>query len=355
MTDKLRVTSALPLSKDLEAMVRQTDPRIDFTVLSRAQRHVYRDGRPLWPGYGEPPGPGDESEEEARAALEPVLAQTEVLLSNPVVPDNVVERAPNLKWLQLTSAGVDRLIDAPVVHSHVNVTTASGIHAVAISEYIIGAMLAFAKGLPKAALAKAQRAWRPYIAAELAAQTAGIIGVGAIGARTAQLAKALGMRVLAMRRSATKRLTGGATGDPNIDEMLPPSDLDYLLAESDYVVLALPLTPESAGLIGEPQLRAMKPSAVIVNIARGAVIDQDALIAALRNGEIAGAALDVFTPEPLPSESPLWDLDNVILTPHISGGTPRYMELAVALFCDNLRRYLVGEPLRNVVDPARGY
>jgi phosphoglycerate dehydrogenase-like enzyme len=163
------------------------------------------------------------------------------------------------------------------------------------------------------------------------------------------------MRVLALRRSADRRLTGDESGMPGVDEMLPPSDLPYLLAESDYVVVALPLTPESRGLIGEPELRAMKPNAVIVNIGRGAIIDEAALVRALKEGWIAGAALDVFQQEPLSPESELWGLENVIVTPHISGGTPRYMERAVGLFCDNLRRYLAGEPLRNIVDPARGY
>jgi phosphoglycerate dehydrogenase-like enzyme len=355
MPDTLRVTSALPLSPQLADTIRRADPRIDLTLMTRAQRRVYREGRPLWPGYPEPAQSEDESEEEAKAALEPILARTQVLLTNPVVPDNIVERAPELLWLQLTSAGVDRLLEAPVVKSHVKVTTASGIHAVPISEYIIGAILAFAKGLPAAAKNKEAASWTPYIPDELEDRTVGIIGVGAIGARTAMLAKALGMRVLAMRRSATSRVSGDATGDPNYDELLPPSDLPYLLAESDYVVLALPLTPESTGMIGEAQLRSMKPNAVIVNIARGAVIDQDALIRVLKERAIKGAALDVFTPEPLPPDSELWALDNVILTPHISGGTPRYMDRAIALFCENLRRHLAAEPLLNVVDPARGY
>jgi phosphoglycerate dehydrogenase-like enzyme len=159
------------------------------------------------------------------------------------------------------------------------------------------------------------------------------------------------MRVLAVRRSQRRRQAGG----DGVDELLPPSDLHYLLSQSDYVVIAVPLTPESRGLIGGAELAAMKPTARIVNIARGAVIDQAALIAALKAGRIAGAALDVFEQEPLPPESELWSLENVILTPHISGGTPVYMKRAVALFCDNLRRYLDGEPLLNAVDVERGY
>ncbi len=351
----VNVTISLPLADELQDTIRKTDPRLNVTALTRAQRRVYRDGRPLWAGYPEPPRAEDESEEEARERLAPILRETEVLLTNPIVPDDIVERAPALKWLQLTSAGVDRLLDAPVVQSHVTVTTASGIHAVPISEYVIGAMLAFAKGLPRALRAQQERAWRPFWPDELDEKTVGVLGVGAIGARVVELAKALGMRVLALRRSAERRMTGAEAGFPGADEMLPPSDLTYLLQESDYVVVALPLTPESRGLIGEAQLRSMKPGAVIVNIGRGAILDEQALVAALKEGTVAGAALDVFQQEPLSGESELWGLENVILTPHISGGTPRYMERAVALFCDNLRRYLADEPLRNVVDPARGY
>jgi phosphoglycerate dehydrogenase-like enzyme len=356
MTDRhVNVTIALPIADELHEAIRDTDPRLNVTALTRAQRRVYRGGRPLWAGYPEPPRAEDESEEEAKERLQPILRETEVILTNPVVPDNIVERAPNLKWLQLTSAGVDRLLDAPVVNSHITVTTASGIHATPISEYVIGAMLAFAKGFPKAFRAQQERAWRPFWPDELEDKTVGVLGVGAIGARVVKLTKALDMRVLALRRSIDRRLTGDETVMPGVDEMLPPSDLPYLLEESDYVVIALPLTPESRGLIGEPELRTMKPNAVIVNIGRGAIIDEAALARALKEGWIAGAALDVFQQEPLSPESELWGLENVIVTPHISGGTPRYMERAVGLFCDNLRRYLAGDALRNIVDPARGY
>jgi phosphoglycerate dehydrogenase-like enzyme len=351
----VNVTIALPVADELQEMIRRTDPRLEVTALTRAQRRVYRDGRPLWAGYPEPPRAEDESEEEARERLGPILRETEVLLSNPIVPDNIVERAPALKWLQLTSAGVDRLLNSPVVQSHVAVTTASGIHAVPISEYVIGAMLAFAKGLPRAFRAQQERVWRPFWPDELEAKTVGVLGMGAIGARVVELSHVLGMRVLAMRRSVERRMTGAEAGNPAVDEMLPPSELNYLLGESDYVVVALPLTPESREMIGEAELRAMKPNAVIVNIGRGAIIDEQALVRALKEGWIAGAALDVFQQEPLSGESELWGLDNVIVTPHISGGTPRYMERAMELFCDNLRRYLADEPLRNVVDPARGY
>ncbi len=355
MTEKVYVALALPVDEELQDRIRGVDERLEVWSLTRAQRRQYRGGRPLWAGYGETAGPDDESDEEARRNLETIMARTEVLLSNPVVPDDVAALAPSLKWLQLTSAGVDRLLDAPVLKAGIMVTTASGIHAVPISEYVLGSMIAFAKGFPKAFRAQAERAWRPYWPDEVESRTVGVIGMGAIGARVAHLAHHLGMRVLAIRRSAERRTPGHDLGAPHIDELLPPADLPYLLAESDYVVVAVPLTPESRGLIGEAELRAMKPSAVIINIARGAVIDERALVRALKEGWIGGAALDVFEMEPLPRDSELWGLENVILTPHVSGGTPRYMERAVDLFCENLRRYLAGEPLRNVVDPSRGY
>jgi phosphoglycerate dehydrogenase-like enzyme len=351
MEDPVRVTIALPVAAPLREQIAAVDPRLAVTSLTRAQRRMFREGRPLWAGYPEPPLPEDESDEEARARLDEILSTTEVILCNPVVPGDILDRAPRLRWMQLTSAGVDRLLDAPVVRSgQVTVTTATGIHAVPISEFVIGAVLAFAKGFPRAARSQIEHKWNPYLPEEVEGKTLGVLGMGAIGSRVVALARALGMRVLAMRRSVAARRKG-ETGV----EFLPPAELPYLLGESDYVVLAVPLTPETRGLIGEKELRAMRPSAVLVNIARGAVLDEDALVRALKEGWIAGAALDVFRQEPLPPESPLWDLPNVLLTPHVSGGTPRYMERAAGLFSQNLRRYLSGEPLRNVVHPERGY
>src|SRR5712692_8155385 len=233
MSGKVNVTLALPVADELQSLIRAVDSRLEVTALTRAQRRVYRAGRPLWAGYAEPLQPDDESEEEARGRLEPILRETEVLLTNPIVPEDIVSRAQALKWLQLTSAGVDRLLDSPVVRSQVKVTTASGIHAVPISEYVIGAMLAFAKGFPRALRAQGERAWRPYWPEELEKKTVGVLGMGAIGARVALLCRALSTRVLATRRSAERRVTGQEAGDPSVDEMLPPTELSYLLAESD--------------------------------------------------------------------------------------------------------------------------
>jgi phosphoglycerate dehydrogenase-like enzyme len=174
--------------------------------------------------------------------------------------------------------------------------------------------------------------------------------MGHIGGEVARLAKAFGCRVLATRRSVSERAAG-----EGVDELLPASALPYLLAQSDFVVLCVPLTGETRHLIGEAELRAMKPTAVLINIARGAVVDEAALVRALKEGWIAGAGLDVFEQEPLPEDSALWSLENVILTPHISGGTEIYNQRATGIFCENLRRYLAGEPLMNLADAERGY
>ncbi len=352
MPGKVKVLLALPMLPELRERIEGVSRRIEVVSLSRAQRLAWREGRPLWAGYQEPPPSGEETPIEAKERLDALLAEAEVILSNPMVPGDILERAPMLKWLQLTSAGVDRLIDAPVVRSFsVEVTTASGIHAVPISEFVIGAILAFAKGFPGALKAQAEGRWSPYLAEELEGKTVGVLGIGAIGSRVADLAHAFGARVLAVRRSVGTR----QKGDGRVEEFLPPADLPYFLGESDYVVVAVPLTDESRHMIGEPELRSMKPAAVLINIARGAVIDEEALTRALKEGWIAGAALDVFEREPLPADSELWQLPNVLLTPHVSGGTPRYMERAIELFCDNLHRHLEGRTLRNVVDPERGY
>ncbi|MCH7523068.1 MAG: D-2-hydroxyacid dehydrogenase [Chloroflexi bacterium] len=353
--NELSVILAFGLPDELVTPIRDVSPRLRVVRLSGGQRRAYRSGRPIWYAYAEQRRPEKETDQEAEDNLARILAEAEVLFTSPLMPANITDRAPKLRWVQLTSAGVDRLLDGDLAKSGVTLTTASGIHAVPIGEYVMGVMLAFAKGLPQAMRAQAERTWRPYLAEELYDKTVGIVGLGAIGGYVAKLAKADGMRVLAVRRSTQRRSTGEGAGLDDVDELLPPSDLTYLLSEADYVVIAVPLTAESRGLIGERELRAMKPTARIINIARGALIDEAALVQALNEKWIGGAALDVFEHEPLPPESELWGMENVILTPHISGGTPVYMERAVELFCDNLRRYLAGEPLRNVVEVERGY
>ncbi len=266
------------------------------------------------------------------------------------VPASLSDVAPNLKWIQLTSAGADRLLNSGFIEGGVTVTTVSGLHATPIGEFVLSAMLMFAKGAPQAMRAQLKHEWSRFAPRELSGKTVGIVGLGHIGAEVGRLAKAFGCRVIATKRSTTESHRALFA-----DEIMPAADLHRLLGESDFVVLSMPLTPETRGMIGEAELRAMKPSAVLINIARGPVTVEGALIRALQEGWIAGAALDVFDQEPLPPESPFWDMENVIVTPHISGGTEIYNQRAVEIFAANLKRYLADEPLENVVDPARGY
>jgi phosphoglycerate dehydrogenase-like enzyme len=211
-------------------------------------------------------------------------------------------------------------------------------------------MLMFAKETPLSFRMKQTRQWQRYAPHVLRGKTVGIVGLGHIGGEVARLSKAFGMKVIATRRSTKKE-----GKSRNVDLLLPQSRVKEMLAESDYVVLSVPLTPETRHIIGEAELKAMKPTAYLINIGRGNLIDEAALLRALDEKRIAGAGLDVTATEPLPKESRLWDFDNVILSPHVAGGMEDYMLRATDLFCDNLRRYLDGKKLRNLIDRKRGY
>lgn len=274
------------------------------------------------------------------------------------VPARWRELAPRLRWLQYPGAGIDALRPTGLLaaDSGLIITTATGIHSTTISEYVFGSMLMFNWNWPQMVRLQDGHVWARSASwynlggRELANQTLGIVGLGHIGRRIAQLGHAFGMRVIGMRRS-----TSGGEKDPDVDQVFSASQLHELLAMSDYVVIAVPLTPQTEKLIGEAELRAMRSSAYLVNIARGRVIDEQALIRALREGWIAGVGLDVAEEEPLPPESPLYSMPNVILTPHISGASVHYDERLAALFAENLRRYRAGQPLKNRYDPSRGY
>lgn len=289
---------------------------------------------------------GDTTKKEELDAL---LAEAEVLFGF-VPPQNIIARAPRLKWFQVTSAGVDRHQGTELWNSKVILTGVSGIHATPIGEFVMGLMLMFAKNTPLSFKMMQTREWQRYMSGTLRGKTVGIIGLGHIGGEVARLSKAFGMKVIATRRSAK---TEGKT--KNVDLLLPSSRMKELLGQSDYVVLTLPLTPDTKHIIGEAELKAMKPTAYIMNIGRGPLIDQEALIKALDEKRIAGAGLDVTVPEPLPKENRLWDFENVILSPHISGGMEDYMLRATELFCENLKRYVAGKKLLNVIDKKKGY
>lgn len=280
-----------------------------------------------------------------RAEIEDILDDIEIAVGQ--FPRDLFPRAKNLRWYQQWGAGVDWLMDhSEAATSDFIITNASGVHAIPISEHIISFLLAFARRFPEAIRYQANCQWNSKCGDsvfELAGQTLLLIGVGAIGARTAQIAEALGMRVIGVRRHPEKSA-------PSVTAMHGFADLPKLYPEADAVVLTVPLTRETQSMIGEAELRAMKPSACLVNIGRGKTVDESALIRALREGWIAAAGLDVFADEPLPEDSPLWKMNNVIITAHYAGNTPEYNNRAFEIFLDNLGRYQSGEPLRNLVN-----
>jgi D-2-hydroxyacid dehydrogenase (NADP+) len=281
--------------------------------------------------------------------MDALLAEAEILYGF-MFPPNVIARSPQLKWIQTISAGVDRTLTPDIAASQIIMTNVSGMHVVPISELVFGLILSYAKHLVQASQQQTHKKWERYPSSILDGKTLGILGLGNIGRRIARVGQAFGMRVVATRRHVHQ--IGRAR---DVDKIYPREHLLDLLAESDYVVDCLPATAETARFIGEKELRGMKPGAFLVNIGRGSTIDEPVLIRALREKWIGGAGLDTFQSEPLPAESPLWDMPNVIITPHMSGSTDDYMEKAAAIFCDNLRRYLAAKRLKNIVDKKLGY
>jgi phosphoglycerate dehydrogenase-like enzyme len=266
-----------------------------------------------------------------------------------------LEEAGGLKWIQLTSAGSEHLFEAGIQARDILVTTVKGIHGPAIAEYVLWAMMTLSRGLLPVLRETERRQWRPrrqraYYQPLVRGKTLGIVGLGHVGREVASAARGLGVRVIGLRRSAP------AEGEPDlVEETYPRDRLLQMLPRCDFVVLIVPLTAATRQMFGEQELRAMSPDSHLINVARGEVVDEEAPARALREGWIAGAALDVFTQEPLPAESDLWGLPNVLITPHMAGGFSAYSDRVVEIFRDNLRRYLAGEPLHNLLDKSQGY
>ena len=266
------------------------------------------------------------------------------------LPKNILELAPNLKWVHAYAAGVDSLAGTGLLEGSVSLTSSKGINGPPIAEFCLMFMLMNEKDMVKRIGAQACREWTRYSNGLLAGKTVGVIGLGTIGSSVAQRSAACDMRVLATRRT----LVPGQVV-PGVDQVFPSNRLSDMLAQSDYVVVAVSLTGETRGMIGQAQFEAVKPGAFFINVSRGEVVDEAALLDALKSGRLGGAALDVFTQEPLPDDSEFWGLPNVIVTPHNTGGLNDYNDRATRFFCENLRRYLDGQPLESTIDPVKGY
>jgi phosphoglycerate dehydrogenase-like enzyme len=285
------------------------------------------------------------------------------------MPPRDLSRAPNLKWVQLHLAGVNMLYDHPIYQSRIPLATTSGVHAASAAEYTFTVLLALAHRVPRMIEWHSQSAWPPdeqrwplFVPSEVRGQTIGIIAYGSIGREVARIAKTFAMKVIVTKRDLTRKADDGyrlpGTGDPNgalPEAWFAPAQLNELLAQSDYVVMCAPLTRETEQMLGANEIRSMKPSAYFINVGRGATVDEEALARALAEQRIAGAALDVFSQEPPPDGSPFYKLDNVILSPHVSGFIPSYDDKCTDLFVENLQRYLSGQPLLNLVDRSKGY
>lgn len=288
-----------------------------------------------------------------QATWDSLLARAEVLFDFDYTDiSGLATKATNARWLQASSAGIGQLVERRgLARTGITFTTASGVHARPLAEFVMMVMLEHVK---RAALAREQqreRLWQRFSTGELSGKTLGIVGFGRIGKEVARLARAFDMRIIASKRTTA----GHEPADLGVDALFDGSGLHQLLAESDYVCLITPHTPETEGLMDEAAFAAVKPGAVLINIARGVVVDEPALLNALDSGRLAHAALDVAAVEPLPADSPLWDHPEITIYPH-SASTGEYEnERLVELFCDNLRRYLAGEPLRNELDTARLY
>ncbi|HLY26586.1 MAG TPA: D-2-hydroxyacid dehydrogenase [Aggregatilineales bacterium] len=296
-----------------------------------------------------------------------VWAEVDILYTGSILPEP--DAAPRLRWVQSHNAGVEGLLAQPLMASGgVLLTSVSGIHATTMAEYTFAMMLALARKIPTMFRYQAKAEWpsdrfTALLPRELRGSTIGILGYGSIGREIARVAQVFGMEVLATKRNvmqpaATNEYALPDTGDPEgtlVSRLYPPEATRSMVALCDFVVIAAPLTSRTTAIVNADVLSAMKRTAYLINVARGGLVDEEALITALREKKIAGAALDVFSQEPLPASSPLWELDNLIISPHISGNTSHYNESAAEVFAENLERYLNHRDLLNLVDRTRGY
>ncbi|MGA8312420.1 MAG: D-2-hydroxyacid dehydrogenase [Terriglobales bacterium] len=258
---------------------------------------------------------------------------------------------PNLRWVHSRSAGLDRTLFPELVERPVPLTNGSGVFSPSLGEFVLGAILYFAKDFRRMVRNQMAGVWEAFDVMPALGQTVGIVGYGDIGRAVALRVRPLGMKVLGVKRHASP----SPAADPLVEQMYSPDRRIEMISRCDYVVAAAPLTPETRGMIAEPEFAAMKPAAVVINVGRGPVIREEALVSALLHGRIKGAALDVFDHEPLPEGHPFYKLENVLLSPHCADHTPDWLDRAMQFFIEQFERFQKGEPLMNVVDKKLGY
>ncbi len=335
----IEVAIGTSLTADLIERIALLDPRLHVRDVASHFVHELPEARR--PGQP-PPKPSAERD------FSSVLRDAEVLLAPRKMPSDILARMPSLRWAQAVTAGVDYLTNTGIAGYGVSLTTAAGINTRPVAEYAMAGILYFAKEMDRIRRNQRAHRWERHDLGEIGGRTLGLLGLGAVGSQVAHLATAFGMQVLAIRRS-------NGIAHAGVDEVWGPERLDELLSRSDYVVVALPLTSSTRAVIDEGRLLSMPPHAVLVNVGRGPVVDEAALLKALQSAWIRGAVLDVFEQEPLPADHPFWEMENVLLSAHLAGLSDRYDARVVDLFCENLLRYLEGLPLLNVVDAAHGY
>ncbi len=336
--DELNVLITLPYPEPLLGRLQAVSPKLQFHV------HPARNPKEL---------------------PEELLPQIEVLYTLDTLP--TPENIPNLAWIQFHYAGIDSALNNPLLRSKIQVTTMSGAATAQVAEFALMSILALARRVPLMMIDKANKHWaedhlQRFQPLDLRGSTVGIVGYGSIGREIARLCRAFGATVLATKRDLKHLEDSGYSpeglGDPQADlvqRMYPPQALRTMAPECDFLVVTVPLTRDTRGLVGEEVLAALKFTAFLIDVSRGGVVDHGALITALNDGRLAGAALDVYPLEPLPERSPLWEIPGVIISPHIAGASSRYYEQATELFAANLQRYIEGQPLLNLYDPKLGY
>jgi phosphoglycerate dehydrogenase-like enzyme len=296
---------------------------------------------------------------------EDLLADVDVLYTSSFIPD--LEDMPNLRWVQLHHAGINRIADHAILRSDIPVTTMSGVSAPSIAEYVLMMILNLGHRLPFILEDKASKVWSTergerFMPQELRNSTVGIVGYGSVGREIARLCHSYGADILAVKRDLKSLEDDGYTlaglGDPKaelVERLYPPQAIASMASLCDFLVISVPLTSQTRGMVNDKVLTGMKPSSFLLDVSSGGIVDHGALVEALTERKIAGAALDVYPVEPLPEGSPLWEMPHVFLSPHVAGNSPMYFQGVIDCFAENMKRFLSEQPLLNLFQAERGY